>query len=84
MMNSTRNASAWQAATDPVNGFCSPSSVWCPDFPPVNGKKAHCRGAIPVNGNSPLTGRLLVTTCRRRSQLLSPVTGPARNGGGYE
>ena len=84
MVNSTRNAPAWRAATDPVNGFCSLSFARALDFHPVNGKKAHRTANIPVNGNSPLTGHLLVTACRCRSQLLSPVTESGRDGGGHE
>jgi len=84
MNSSTLNTPAWRAVTVSVNGFCSPSFVRAPDFHPVNGKKAHCTATFPVNGNSPLTGRLLVTACRYRSQQLAPITEPGRNGGDHE
>lgn len=51
---------------------------------PVNEETMHCTGAIRVNGNSPLTGRLLVTACRRRGEPLPPVTEFGRNGGSHE
>src|SRR3569832_597221 len=84
MNSSTLNTPAWRAVIVSVNGFCSPSFVRWPDSHPVNGKKAHCTATIPVNGNSPLTRRPLVTAWRCRSHILSPVTESGRNGGGHE
>src|SRR3569623_1384129 len=84
MMNSTRNAPAWRTGTNSVNGFCRRSFVRGPDFHSVNVKKGHFTTTFSVNGNSPLTGRPLVTAWRCRSQLLSPVTESGRNGGGHD
>ena len=84
MNSSTLNTPAWRAVTYSVNGFCSPSFVRAPNFHLVNGKKAHCTGTLPVNGNFPLTGRLLVTASRYRSHPLPPVTEFGRNGGSHE
>lgn len=91
MNNSTHNPFARRAGIDPVNGFSALASVWgagrsgpAPDDYPVNGKKAHCTATTPVNGNSPLTGRLLVMARRCRSQPLFSITESGHNGGRHE